>query len=81
MKDYDAVLSEYIKEDILEDVINETYVTNCHYLPRLPFVGEDRSKTRIRTAFELLRNITTKNILMMFWIKARVCYLIYSTCF
>ena len=54
MKDYDAVLSEYIKEGILEDVTNETYVTNCHYLPRLPVVGEDQSTTKIRIAFDAL---------------------------
>ena len=54
MKDYDAVLSEFIKEGIFEDVTNETYVTNCHYLPRLPVVGEDRSTTKIRIAFDAL---------------------------
>ena len=36
LKDYDAILSEYIQEGILEDVTDETYVTNCHYLTHHP---------------------------------------------
>ena len=45
-------MSEYIKEGILEDVTNETYVTNCHYLPHRPVVREDRLATKIRTVFD-----------------------------
>ena len=52
LKDYDDILSEYIKEVILEDVTNKTYVTNCHYLPHRPVVREDRSTTKIRIVFD-----------------------------
>lgn len=30
LKDYNVILSKYIKEGILGDVTNETYFTNCH---------------------------------------------------
>ena len=51
LKDYDAILSEYIQEGILEDVTDETYVTNCHYLTH-PVVREDRSTIKIRILFD-----------------------------
>ena len=44
--------SEYIKECILEDVTNETYVTNSLYLPHRPILREDRWTTKIITVFD-----------------------------
>ena len=46
-KDYDAILSEYIKEGFLEDANSETYVTNCHYLLHHLAVTDDQSTTKI----------------------------------
>ena len=51
-KEYDAILSEYIKEGILQDVTNETSVTNCHYLSHRPVIKEDRLTTKIRIVFD-----------------------------
>ena len=45
-------MSEYIKECILEDVTNETYVTNSLYLPHRPILREDRWTTKIITVFD-----------------------------
>ena len=74
LKDYDAILSEYIKEGILEDAINKRNVTNCHYLPHRPIVREDRSTTKIRIVFDASAKYHDEKSL---WIKTRVCYLIY----
>ena len=75
LKDYNAILSKHIEEGILEDVTNETYVTNCHYLPHHPVLREDGLTTKIRIVFgasakyhdeKSLNDILDKGILLEF---------------
>ena len=64
-----------IEEGILEDVTNETYVTNCHYLPHHPVLREEGLTTKIRIVFgasakyhdeKSLNDILDKGMLLRF---------------
>ena len=48
LKEYDRIISEYIKEGILEEMPIDFKTKSVHYLPHRAVVKEDRETTKVR---------------------------------
>lgn len=49
---YREVIHEYIDNDFVEEVVEDTEPETCFYLPHHPVIKEDRSTTKIRPVFD-----------------------------
>ena len=52
LREYDNVINDYLKDDILEEVSPINKTDAAHYLPHLAVVKEERETTKARIAFD-----------------------------
>ena len=52
LHEYDQIIEDYLKNNIMEEVNENEVVTSAHYLPHHPVIKSDRGTTKTRIVFD-----------------------------